>query len=203
MAISYVLFAFYFDFSFQSKGAEPGHMKFSTIDEESNQKNSTLLNTASIREVLSGKEAFERHSTCNLVQHEKGNSDSNCNDENEGTDHIFRDLDPLPKRNSIRKLCSNTVNHKRQNNLEVAETNKVQSPVENNQDVIAVQTTAGNICNRKPLRVPPLSAVNGVTQRLFPETSWNQKENTVHITIHLVGVEHYKCCVSSSHLIFM
>ncbi|MPC73564.1 putative ATP-dependent RNA helicase TDRD12 [Portunus trituberculatus] len=51
--------------------------------------------------------------------------------------------------------------------------------------------------------MPPLSAVDGVTQRLAPDTTWSQKDDTVNISIHLIGVEQYKCHVSSTHLIFM
>ncbi|KAK8394497.1 hypothetical protein O3P69_006580 [Scylla paramamosain] len=70
-------------------------------------------------------------------------------------------------------------------------------------DIHRTVTSESQVLNMKRLGMPPLCAVDGVTERLAPETSWNQRKETVHITIHLVGVEHYKCRVSSTHIIFM
>ncbi|KAG0710765.1 putative ATP-dependent RNA helicase TDRD12 [Chionoecetes opilio] len=70
-------------------------------------------------------------------------------------------------------------------------------------DVNRTVVSASHIFNMQRLGMPPLSAVEGVTRRLRPETSWSQKEKNVHISIHLVGVEQYKCRVSTAHFIFM
>ncbi|XP_045126379.1 uncharacterized protein LOC123513327 isoform X2 [Portunus trituberculatus] len=74
---------------------------------------------------------------------------------------------------------------------------------EKDQDIHRRHTSESQVLNMKRLGMPPLSAVDGVTQRLAPDTTWSQKDDTVNISIHLIGVEQYKCHVSSTHLIFM
>ncbi|XP_045593917.1 putative ATP-dependent RNA helicase TDRD12 [Procambarus clarkii] len=53
------------------------------------------------------------------------------------------------------------------------------------------------------LIVPPLEAVEGITSKLSPETSWSQKDDSVSVIIHLMGVKLYKCRIESSRLMFM
>lgn len=51
--------------------------------------------------------------------------------------------------------------------------------------------------------VPPLQAVEGVTAKLFPDTSWSQTDGCVYVNIHLVGVEIYRCRLGTSRLTFL
>ncbi|XP_071544894.1 uncharacterized protein [Panulirus ornatus] len=62
---------------------------------------------------------------------------------------------------------------------------------------------ATDVFQKMCLIVPPLEAVEGITCKLFPETSWSQTEDSVVVNIHLFGVEMYKCRFSSSRMTFM
>lgn len=53
------------------------------------------------------------------------------------------------------------------------------------------------------LLVPPLEAVEGVTPRLNPEVSWKQSETDVTMTLHLLGVQVYRCRVAPQRVTFM
>lgn len=53
------------------------------------------------------------------------------------------------------------------------------------------------------LLVPPLEAVEGVTPRLNPEVSWKQSETDVTLTLHLLGVQVYRCRVAPQRVTFM
>ncbi|KAK4305085.1 hypothetical protein Pmani_023004 [Petrolisthes manimaculis] len=53
------------------------------------------------------------------------------------------------------------------------------------------------------LLVPPLEAVESVTPRLNPEVSWKQSETDVTITLHLLGVQVYRCRVAPQRFTFM
>lgn len=53
------------------------------------------------------------------------------------------------------------------------------------------------------LLVPPLEAVEGVTPRLNPEVSWKQSETDVILTLHLLGVQVYRCRVAPQRVTFM
>lgn len=186
-------------FSFQPKREKPEvNMKSNTKKVETEQRDNILPHSEN-NEANYACELVEQNATCNSVESGKEREDVNLSDENEPCESISR---CLPDRNSEGKLCSKVVSHNRQDKWEATE-HRIRSSKENNLDVNLVKTSGKNICSWRHLRVPPLSAVDGVTRRLFPETSWSQKRETVHITIHLVGVEHYKCCVSSSHLTFM
>ena len=44
--------------------------------------------------------------------------------------------------------------------------------------------------------------VGGSGSGLASKTSWSQSEDTVQVTIHVAGVEQYKCHFLSSHLVF-
>ncbi|XP_068221211.1 putative ATP-dependent RNA helicase TDRD12 [Palaemon carinicauda] len=52
------------------------------------------------------------------------------------------------------------------------------------------------------LRVPQLQAVDGVTPKLNPESSWKQNRDQITLKMHLIGVLLYFCRISTSHLVF-
>lgn len=178
------------------------HMKSKTTDMETEQKDNIFPYTTNISEADHSYEPVKQNKTHNPVESSKQSKDVNPSDKYEYSESISGALDPLPNKKKEGKLCSGKVNHNRQDKWLVSEKNKDWKYKENILDVNVVQTSRRNLCDRKLIRVPPLSAVEGITQKLFPETSWSQKKDTVHVTIHLVGVEQYQCCVKPSHLIF-
>lgn len=158
--------------------------------------------TMNISEPDHAYEPVKQNKPHNPVGISKQSKDINPSDEYGYSENIPRAHDPFSKRKKEEEPCSGLVNHNRQDSWRVSEKNKDWKYKENIMDVSVIQTSSKNLCDRKLIRVPPLSAVEGITQKLFPETSWSQKKDTVHITIHLVGVEQYQCCVKPSHLLF-
>lgn len=184
---------------FQPKSGKPVvYMKCNTTDVETQQEGNIFPHFT-----LNLSKSMKQNTAHNSIENGYESKDINTYAETECNENISRNLDPLSNGNRAGRLCSARVNRKSLDNLPVTERDEALNYKENIQDVKVVQTSEGNICSRWYLRVPPLSAVDGVTRRLSPETSWSQKKDKVYITIHLAGVQQYKCCVSSSHLIFM
>ena len=158
-----------------------------------------LLNSSSLSEVncstdLVQENSYQEQESKNISTNNRTESDSSksksynsvpdVNKKDTGKEHIM-----------TMKCAKNT-----HNKAEVKKTLKLR---DKDQDVNRTMSSARHIFDMKCLGMPPLSAVDGVTQRLAPETSWSQKEETVHISIHLVGVEQHKCRISSSRLLFL
>lgn len=177
-------------------------VKSNTTDKETEQKDDVLPHITKASEADNAYNSLKLNTMPISVKSAEGNKVVSPDHKNEQSENISRGFDPLSIRKKEGKLCSEEVDHYRQNSLELSEKNKVQQCKKNIQNVSTVQTSGTNLCYRKPTRMPPLIAVDGITPKLFPETSWSQKKDTLHVTIHLVGVEQYKCCVKSSHLFF-
>ncbi|KAG7173749.1 ATP-dependent RNA helicase-like, partial [Homarus americanus] len=95
--------------------------------------------------------------------------------------------------------CSSVVEARDTNKVHQERTNNAYVPHRNRK---AFEQTSA-VFYEKCLLVPPLQAVENVSSKLYPETSWNQNEESVFVNIHLMGVEIYKCRFGSSHLTFM
>lgn len=154
---------------------------------DSEHKDNNLPYALNMRKTNQAYDTVEQNLNCELAESERDNINSVGIDEcHESTS---RDFDPLLNSNSEGKLSAvGQSGTKRQDNQKVKE-NEI-----NSKDYDQ---------GKRHVQVPLLCAVDGVTPRLFPETAWNQKEDTVYITIHLIGVEQYQCRISSSHLLFM
>lgn len=159
----------------------------SSTSESSSESDLVQENPSSISEGKE-KESKDFHTA------DKKESDyRNCNGVNSEPD--------VNDKNTKEESCNLTKKHEEQ--FSCKEVKECLNLKEKDQDIHRTMTLNSQVLNMKRLGMPPLNAVDGVTQRLAPETSWSQKEDTVHITIHLVGVEQYKCRVSSTRLIFM
>lgn len=154
--------------------------------------------------VLSNQCLSEGNSVSDLVQ-------QNSSHASEGTRKGGKDVNTTNKSNRTRSAnsvsknehCISALQCEEQDDQKLAGVRQTCNSKGKNQDLNRVFTSGSNVFRMKRLGMPPLCAVEGVTRRLAPLTSWSEKEETVHITIHLVGVEQYKCCVSLSHLTFM
>lgn len=63
-------------------------------------------------------------------------------------------------------------------------------------------TTSLQEFNDLCLHAPQLQAIDGVTPKLNPETSWNQNKDQIILKMYLIGVLMYRCRISTSRLVF-